>query len=196
MLLHTATPIIPKVTDDLTVLVAGADAGDESAWNALVDRFTGLIWHVVRSYRMPPAVAEDAVQTTWLRLAENLGRIRQPESLAGWLARTARNECLRSIRLGQREHASSDDADPVDPAPAVDQLLADAHRDAVLWAAFSSLPESCQRLLRLLFADPPIPYEVISEILDMPIGSIGPTRARCLQKLRAIDEVQLLREAR
>lgn len=141
-------------------------------------------------------VAEDAFQTTWLRLAENLGRIRQPESLAGWLARTARNECLRTIRLSQREELSSDAPDPVDPAPAVDHPLADAHRNAVLWSAFSSLSESCQTLLRLLFADPQVPYEVISEMLDMPIGSIGPTRARCLQKLRAIDEVQLLRETR
>lgn len=190
------TPIIRHVPDDLTSLVDEASRGDEAAWNALVDRFGGLVWHVVRSYRLGDAGSEDVYQTTWLRLAEHLDRIRQPDSLAGWLSRTARNECLRTIRLAQRERLGADDLDPDDPGPPVERGVVDAERDATLWAAFGELPEACQRLLRLLVADPPLSYEVIGELLDMPIGSIGPTRARCLQKLRGTDGVQQLREDR
>ncbi|WP_229023170.1 RNA polymerase sigma factor [Actinomarinicola tropica] len=183
------------MSDDLTALVAAASRGDETAWSSLVDRYAGLVWHVVRTFRLPDAVVEDAYQTTWLRLAEHLDRIRQPESLAGWLARTARNECLRAVRLAQREHLD----DEVDP-PAVEepfgQPLEDAERDAALWDAFNTLPARCQRLLRLLLADPPIPYDTISELMDMPIGSIGPTRARCLQKLRATAGIRSLQEDR
>lgn len=182
--------------DDLTTLVRAASDGDERAWNQLVDRFAGLVWHVVRSYRLPDAVAEDSYQTTWLRLAEHLDRIRQPDSLAGWLSRTARNECLRSIRISQREHLVRDTFDPPDPTPSAERRAVEADRDALLWDAFRTLPENCQRLLRLLIADPPIPYETISQMLDMPIGSIGPTRARCLQKLRSSAGIAGLEEDR
>ena len=187
------TPNIARVTDDLTRLVASAAKGDDLAWSALVDRFSGLVWHVVRGFRLPDAVAEDAYQTTWLRLTEHLERIREPESLAGWLARTARNECLRTIRLQERETPTSDTPDPTDPGPEVDTAVMDEVRDTVIWRAFATLSDACKQLLRLLMADPPVPYETISEMLDMPIGSIGPTRARCLQKLRGADGVQLLR---
>jgi RNA polymerase sigma factor (sigma-70 family) len=191
-----STSRIPRVTDDLPTLVAAAARSDQVAWNTLVDRFSGLVWHVVRGFRLPDAVAEDAYQTTWLRLTEHLDRIRQPESLAGWLARTARNECLRTIRLSQREHLTDDTDDTDDGSPGLDARQLTSERDAVLWAAFGTLGDRCQELLRLLLADPPIPYETISEMLDMPIGSIGPTRARCLQKLRAADGVADLREDR
>lgn len=181
---------------DLTTLVRTASAGGEEAWNEIVDRFAGLVWHVVRSFRLPDAVAEDAVQTTWLRLAEHLDRIRQPDSLAGWLSRTARNECLHAIRLRQREHLVDDSFDPPDPTSTEEPTVISPDRDAALWAAFATLPDRCQQLLRLLIADPPVPYEVISATLDMPIGSIGPTRARCLQKLRSTAAVSRLEEDR
>ncbi len=187
---------IRHVTDDLSALVQAAARDDERAWNQIVDRFSGLVWHVVRGFRLPDAVAEDAYQTTWLRLTEHLDRIRQPESLAGWLARTARNECLRTIRLSQREHLTDEPDEPDQGGHDVDVRHLTSERDAVLWAAFATLGDRCQQLLRLLLADPPVPYETISEMLDMPIGSIGPTRARCLQKLRAADGVADLREDR
>lgn len=183
------------MSDDLTALVSAASHGDETAWNAIVDRFSGLVWHVVRTFRLPEAVVEDAYQTTWLRLTEHLDRIRQPESLPGWLARTARNECLRAVRLAQREQAD-DEIEPPATEVAFGREIEDAERDAVLWDAFQTLPARCQQLLRLLLSDPPIPYDTISELMDMPIGSIGPTRARCLQKLRATAGIHALQEDR
>lgn len=187
---------IRTVSDDLAALVAAAARDDQAAWGTLVDRFSGLVWHVVRGFRFPDAVAEDVYQTTWLRLTEHLDRIRQPESLAGWLARTARNECLRTIRLGDRERLTDEPDEVPEVGAGVDAPHLASERDAVLWAAFATLGERCQELLRLLLADPPIPYESISDLLDMPIGSIGPTRARCLQKLRAAPGVDDLREDR
>lgn len=188
-------PRIAVVPDDLTSLVTSARDGDEAAWGAIVDRFSGLVWHVVRTFRLPDVVIEDAYQTTWLRLAEHLDRIRQPESLAGWLSRTARNECLRAVRLSQREELD-DDIDRPTATPPPGAAVEEAEQAEVLWDAFRTLPDRCQRLLRLLTADPPIPYETISELMDMPIGSIGPTRARCLQKLRATAGIESLEEDR
>lgn len=181
------------VKDDLPELVAAAQQGDEQAWNVLVDRFAGLVWHVIRGFRLPAAVGEDVYQTAWLRLAENLDRIRKPESLGGWLAQTARNECLRSLRVGGRENLRDDLADDLaDDTASVDRAVDDEARDEILWMAFASLSEACQRLLRLLIADPPLSYEQVSEMLGMSIGSIGPTRARCLAKLRTARGVHLL----
>ncbi|MGF1597219.1 MAG: RNA polymerase sigma factor [Acidimicrobiales bacterium] len=181
------------MNSDLATLVGAARDGDEGAWNELVARFAGLVWHVIRGFRLPDAVGEDVYQTTWLRLAEHLDRIRQPDSLGGWLASTARNECLRTVRVGGREKLRDDfEIDLVDHDARVDQGAMDEARDEVLWRAFGSLSEACQRLLRLLIADPPLSYERVSELLGMSIGSIGPTRARCLDKLRSSRGMHLL----
>ncbi|MDH4078066.1 MAG: sigma-70 family RNA polymerase sigma factor [Acidimicrobiia bacterium] len=179
---------------DLPRLVAAAQQGDAEAWNALVEQFAGLVWHVIRGFRLPNAAAEDVYQTTWLRLAEHLDRIRQPESLGGWLARTARNECLRAVKLGGREHLRDDlDIDLVDRSAApVDKGVETEAANEILWRAFATLSQACQQLLRLLIAEPPLPYDRISELLGMSIGSIGPTRARCLAKLRTSRGVYLL----
>lgn len=188
-----AAPRMIVVEDNLPQLVAAAKQGDEEAWNTLVDDFAGLVWHVIRGFRLPDAVGEDIYQTTWLRLAEHLDRIRKPSSLAGWLAQTARNECLRAIKLGNRENLRDDiEVDLVDQGAPVDQAITDRARDELLWQAFETLSEACQRLLRLLIADPPVPYEQVSELLDMSVGSIGPTRARCLDKLRSSRGAHLL----
>lgn len=189
----TPSPRMTIVEENLPELVAAARQGDEQAWNTIVERFAGLVWHVIRGFRLPNAVGEDVYQTAWLRLAENLERIRKPESLGGWLAQTARNECLRAVKVGGRENLRDDmEIDLVDDAAAVDQAVDDEARDQILWQAFSSLSEACQRLLRLLMADPPLAYEQVSELLDISIGSIGPTRARCLAKLRTSRGVHLL----
>lgn len=171
----------PTTTD----LVARATAGDRGAWDALVDRYGNLVWSVARSFRLDPATAADISQTTWLRLVENLDKIRDPERLAGWLATTARNEALRQLRRGGRELPTVDIelmTDPVFAEPAAELLASE--RDAAVVSAFNELGDSCQQLLRLLTADPPLEYADIAQIIDRPIGSIGPTRARCLEQLR------------
>lgn len=178
--------------DDTAGLLARARGGDQAAWNALVEQHTGLLWSVARAYRLDTASAGDAIQTTWLRLVEHLDRIQDPERLGGWLATTVRRECLQVLRRNTRERlapstdmtldAIDEEAEPLDAG-----LLAD-ERDAALWVAFRGIPDRCQRLLRVLMATPPPSYEQAAAALDMPIGSIGPTRARCLARLRALLE--------
>jgi RNA polymerase sigma factor (sigma-70 family) len=195
----TATPVRRPVTpvgrqrqerDPVTPLVQRAAAGDQAAWDALVERYTNLVWSVARSYRLSGSDAGDVVQTTWLRLVENLGKVQDPERLPGWLATTARRECLRVLRAGGRELVGlADDTafDVVDElAPALDQALLQDERDAALWECFARLSERCQRLLRVLMATEPPAYAQVSQAMGMPIGSIGPTRMRCLDRLREI----------
>lgn len=170
------------------VLVRAAAAGDQEAWDALVSRFTGLVWSIARGHRLSSADAADVCQTTWLRLVENLGRLREPDRVGAWLATTTRNECLRTIRRSGRLVPTELDHDidlrTAPPPPALDERLLAVERDAGLWQAFERISERCQLLLRLLITDPPTPYEEIGALLDMPLGSIGPTRARCLETLR------------
>jgi RNA polymerase sigma factor (sigma-70 family) len=170
----------------LEELVRAAAAGDQAAWDAIVARFGNLVWATVRAHRLSRDDAAEVAQTTWLRLVENLDRIRDPERLGGWLATTARRECLRHIRLRARE-LPTEDADvfesPSDDAPGL-ALLTD-ERDRGLWRAFGRLSERCQSLLRLLVSAGEPSYEEIGIALDMPVGAIGPTRMRCLEKLRS-----------
>lgn len=169
-------------------LLARADAGDQAAWNAIIDRYTNLLWSVARAHRLGNADAGDVVQTTWLRLVENLGRIEDPERLPGWLVTTARRESLRVLRksgrelLGGTDDAALDVADEL--APALDARLLTEERDLALWRCFEGLSERCQRLLRVLMAAEPPAYADVAGAMGMPIGSIGPTRMRCLDRLR------------
>jgi RNA polymerase sigma factor (sigma-70 family) len=177
-------------TTGLRELIRAASEGDEAAWNAIVARFERLLWSTVRAYRLSQADGADVCQTTWLRLVESLDRIRDPERLGGWLVTTASRECLRVIRRGGRE-LPSDDAAPFDDSrvdPIVEAVLTD-ERERALLVAFSKLDERCRRLLRILGSAEPPSYEQIGAALGMPIGSIGPTRARCLAKLRARPEL-------
>lgn len=170
---------------EITALLHAAADGDQQAWNALVARYNGLVWAVVRGFRLSPHDAADATQTTWLRLVEKLDDIRNPEGLGSWLATTARHECLRIGRIGQR-HVLTDGFDLPDAAGSagLDAGLLTRERDSALWLAFEELVPRCKALLRLLVADPPPSYDEISAALDMPVGSIGPTRGRCLERLR------------
>jgi len=174
---------------DVEQLVRDAAAGDQAAWNRLVERFNGLVWAVVRSHRLAGADASDVVQTTWLRLVEHLDRLQDPERVGAWLATTARRECLRTLRLSARVLPTETEQlpDPGTDAPLGAALLS-RERDRALWEAFGGLSERCQALLRLLVADPPPSYEDVGAALDMPIGSIGPTRQRCLERLRGLAE--------
>jgi RNA polymerase sigma factor (sigma-70 family) len=166
-------------------LVQLARAGDHDAWESLVDRFSGLVWATARSHRLSEADAADVLQTTWLRLLEHLDGLRNPHALGGWLATTARNECLRVLRHQARQVPTQDDRIPQDTVPGtLDAQLLMQERDRALWRSFGKLSARCQALLRMLAADPPPSYEDVARALAMPVGSIGPTRGRCLQGLR------------
>lgn len=155
----------------------------------LVDRYSGLVWSVVRGFRLDHAAAADAAQTVWLRLVQNLDSVRDPNRLAGWLATTARRECLRALRTGGRELPTDEQMDQPGILPPVgspeEHLLGD-ERQRELWRAVSGLSQRCQMLLRTIAYEPDHSYQEISAVLSMPVGSIGPTRSRCLSQLRSI----------
>lgn len=165
-------------------LVALALERDQAAWNTLVRRYTRLVWHVIHGFhQLDDDRRADVHQTVWLRLAEQLHTLRDPDRVGGWLATTARHECLRQLRQQSRELPEAVvEPERVDDAP--ERHLLEHERDAALWEAFARLRPEWQQLLRLLIADPPFSYDEIAEILDIPRGSIGPTRQRCLEALR------------
>ena len=175
---------------NLQQLIEAAAEGDEHAWGVIVDRFEGLIWATTRAHRLSSAEAADVTQTTWLRLLENLGRIRDPDRLGAWLATTARHECLRHIRLRARELPATDQS-VFDLATdqSVESGLLTRERSDALRRALTGIGERCQALLRMLAAATSPSYEEISAALGMPVGAIGPTRARCLDKLRRSPEL-------
>jgi RNA polymerase sigma factor (sigma-70 family) len=172
----------------VVALVRRASDGDESAWTALVGRFAGMVWAIARGHGLCDADAADVSQTTWLRLTEHLSSIREPERLGAWLATTARRESLRMLRSRERLVLVDDCAERLahlTASPRSDDMTV-AEPDAALWTAFEALPEKCRALLRALLTDPPLSYAELSETFGMPIGSIGPTRARCLDRLREL----------
>ncbi|HZE65567.1 MAG TPA: sigma-70 family RNA polymerase sigma factor [Sporichthyaceae bacterium] len=171
---------------DVDRLVAAAARGEQAAWDALVDRYAALVWAVTRAHRLDRPDAADVVQTVWLRLLEHLDRLREPAALAGWLRTTTRHECLRVQRRREREvpdpflayDALSDATDSPELA------LLDNERDRQVWTALQQLSERCRTLLRVISADPDASYAQVSAAAGMPVGSIGPSRARCLEQLR------------
>lgn len=177
--------------EEAAALVAAASRGDSRAWEKLVDAYVGLIWAVTRSYRLSDGDAHDVSQTTWLRLVENIGRLTDPSRVGAWLATTARRECLRVLRQSNRSTVLHDwkELDLVDPAAQdIDaEFLRTEQGDAVR-SAVAQLSPPCQALLQLLMIDPPPSYEEVSAALGVPVGSIGPTRGRCLRKLEALME--------
>jgi RNA polymerase sigma factor (sigma-70 family) len=184
MTVEHQAPTYPLVTD----LVARAGKGDELAWDALVERYAPLIWSICRRYRLTRTDAEDVAQVVWLYLVDQLGRIREPQALPAWLVTTTRRECFRVQRAALRSCPAGfmlDAEDTLDDkGMTTEQELLVAERQAALREALTRLPSVCQQLLTLLIADPPAPYAEISARLAIPVGSIGPSRARCLEKLR------------
>jgi RNA polymerase sigma factor (sigma-70 family) len=174
------------VRDDPAVvaLVARARDDDQAAWNAIVERFAPLVWAVCRRYRLSRADAEDVWASVWLRLVERLDTLREPRALPGWLATTASHECLTVLRARKREVPITDDITVDETSPASDEWLLTQERHIALRAGFAELPDHCRTLLALVFADPPLPYTEISRRLNLRVGGIGPTRQRCLEKLR------------
>src|ERR1700689_4105244 len=170
-------------TPDIARLVRGAADGDRRAWERLVDQYARLIWSITTEFKLIESDAADVAQTTWLRLLEHIDRIQYPDRVGSWLAATARNECLRSLARHKRIVLGHDDTelgDAVALEPEVDAHLLADERAEVVRAALSRLPGRWQRLLEMLMADPPASYAEISDQLDLPIGSIGPTRGGCL----------------
>jgi RNA polymerase sigma factor (sigma-70 family) len=188
---HTASGLTSQSVDP-AAWVRAAAAGDAVAWNRLVNQYDGLVWAVARSFRLSSSDAADVAQTTWLRLVEHLDRIQQGERVSAWLVTTARRECLALLR--RQSHQAPLPVASVelveDKAPGLDHALLAGERDSAVWAAFARLSERCQRLLRILVADPPPSYEDVGLALEMPVGSIGPTRSRCLEQLRRIIGIE------
>ena len=173
---------------DIAQLVRCAANGEGWAWERLVDQYSRLIWAMTRDFRLGESDAADVVQATWLRLLEHIDRIEHPDRIGSWLATTARHECLRHLAAGKRVMLVQDDDEAMSAAvgyhPDVDERLLAHERAQAVREALSTLPSQSQRLLELLMADPPISYSEISDQLGLPIGSIGPTRGRCLERLR------------
>lgn len=172
-------------------LIAAAGRGDDDAWAALVARYTPLVWGITNRFRLDRADAADVNQTVWLRVVEHLHRLREPAALPMWIARTAHHECLQVLRTSNRLRSFDPFVDtghpnhpPADDA-AVEAEVLRAERRQALRDGFAQLPARCQRLISLLLQDPPVSYGQISGELGVPVGSIGPTRSRCLDKLRA-----------
>jgi RNA polymerase sigma factor (sigma-70 family) len=177
------------VRDDPVVvaLVTRAADGDQGAWNDIVERYAPLVWAICGRYRLSSQDIEDIGQTVWLRLVEQLGTLREPAALPGWLATTTQRECVRASRAARRldrADAGSDDLESLPGPAAIEQEIITAEMHAALRAALADLPPRCRQLLELLMSDPPRSYGEISAILQVPVGSIGPVRGRCLQRLR------------
>ncbi|MBF8189497.1 sigma-70 family RNA polymerase sigma factor [Nonomuraea sp. K274] len=178
--------------DDTAALVAAAADGDWGAWKQLYQRFSGLVWSVARSHLMNASDAQDVCQTTWFRFSEHLTTLRDPGKAGAWLASTARHEALRVLRTSGRSVPVGDiellglDIDERSPELLLlqsEEAEERAKREQAVWEAFQELPDRCRRLLRILIASPRPSYQEIADGLDMPVGSIGPNRGRCLKRL-------------
>lgn len=171
--------------EEVAALVRAAAAGDRPSFDALVREYRGLVSSIARAHRLGDADTADLAQATWLKLFENLGRLEQPARVGAWLATTARRECLRVLRHARRQVPFADDTPDDRPAGGgPGDALMTAERNQILWGSFARLRQSDQKLLAMLMAEPRPAYEEISAVLDVPIGSIGPTRARALSRLR------------
>lgn len=177
----------------LATVVGAARAGDEAAWAQLVDRFDRGLRGIARSYRLAPADVDEAVQATWLSLLENIQRIRQPAAVAGWLATTVRRNALRRRQRHVREELTDDPdiGQPLEDEGPEMRILVE-ERDAALTAALSTLPVRHRRLVTVLLTRPALDYRQIGEMLSMPVGSIGPTRARALARLANDPRLQAI----
>jgi len=189
------------MSDDrpITDLVTRARHGDQRAWDDLVERYAPLVWSICHRYQLKSADAEDVHQTVWLLLVSQLNKIRDPVALPGWLATTTRRECVRVLRAARGPHADGSGPDvetiPDQQAEMADQELLVAERHAALREALARLSPCCQRLIGKLIEDPPLTYAQISASLSIPVGSIGPLRGRCLDRLRGDPVIAALIDA-
>ena len=154
-------------------LVLRARRDDADAWAALVERYTGMLWSIARSYDLSAADSGDVIQTAWLRLVERLHLLRKPDSVGAWLAATAHRESRRTLHRGRRER----------PGPI--ERTAPPYLDYDVEKLLAALPERCRTILRVLAQAPPLTYAEVAAALGIPVGTVGPTRRRCLARLRA-----------
>jgi RNA polymerase sigma factor (sigma-70 family) len=169
------------------VLFCAVRGGDQAKMGDLVALLTPILWHTVRAQNVDATSAEDVLQTTWLSLMRSADKISDPRAVLQWLIVSARREAWRVSRADRRAEPREIEPDtviaPAEHAP--DAAAERSSRDALLWGHLAHLPERCQQLLRVIaFADRP-DYAAVAGALGMPVGSIGPTRGRCLAKLRA-----------
>ena len=182
----------PSIAD----LVTCAVHGDEQAWDALVERYAPLVWSICGRYRLCDADTHDVSQSVWLGLVSHLSKLRDPAALPGWLATTTRRECGKVRHAAQAAGYVPDTGTiPDEHTGVAGQELLLAERHAALREALTRLTPSCQRLIALLIEDPPVPYAQISARLGIPVGSIGPCRRRCLDKLRRNPAIAALIDA-
>jgi RNA polymerase sigma factor (sigma-70 family) len=172
-------------------LLQSARSGDERAWTEIVRRYRGLVTAVVRSYRLQDADAHDAEQRTWLRLVEHRDAVRDPERLGGWLATTASRECLRILRESRAVVTDELDAVP-DPNRAVEDQVVDADTVSRLWTIVAALPPRGRSIMMELFAEDPRPYSEVARATGIPVGSLGPSRARLIGRVRRSFETGLV----
>ena len=200
---HTLSPadfrhLAPADMADGEVLVLARD-GDSLAWAELVHRFTPMLWRIARGFRLDQATSADVVQATWLALAEHASSVRDPQAVRAWLASTARRCCLKEVRRRMRVELRDDFGDGEQPreARSIEDMVTAGDRDSRLWRAVDRLGDRDRQLLSLLIFEPDLSYAEISRLLGMPVGSIGPTRGRCLARLRrelvheGLDEADL-----
>ncbi len=194
----TFTVAVHKQTSDVD-LIAACRQGESEAWVMLVNRYQRLIYTIPRRAGLDEEQAADVFQRTFTRLLENINNIRQPASIQAWLVTTARRETLRLIREQKAEQPFSFMDDPEnahnhettpDDNPLPNEVLEQLEEQHLIRTALATLEERCRHLLTLLYyrADPPS-YTEVAATLDMPEGSLGPTRARCLEKLRRLLEL-------
>jgi len=180
-----------KQLSDADLLMA-CKQGEEDAWGALVGRYERLVYTIPYRYGLTPSEVSDVFQSVWLALLRNLGSLRQPDRIAAWLVTTTRRECWERRRGDKykKEFSSELDSNIIktkSDEPSPDELVSTYERHEALRQAMEHLEPRCRRLIHLLYFDPSIPsYAEVSEMLSMPIGSIGPMRGRCLKKLRKI----------
>jgi RNA polymerase sigma factor (sigma-70 family) len=167
-------------------LLAAAVNGDQRSWEIIVDRYADLVWSVARSFRLGRADAADVSQATWLRLVEHLHDVKDPDRLGAWLATTARREAIALVRRSVRTTPTADTwpFDGNDDSEPLDGEILRTERAVTVRKAFQQLSGQCQQLLGVLMADPPPTYAEVGAALGIPVGSIGPSRARCLGVLR------------
>ncbi len=179
----------------LPQLIAAAVCGDQQAWSSLVARYTPLVSSVAQQFRLPPADADDLSQVLWMRLFEHLAELRVPEALPGWISSTARREAIRMINARGRTHvvdAAGSVCSGADRSQSVEEVVLRADGRRAVRRGLSELSAEHRQLLILLVAEPRLSYRQISQRLGIPVGSVGPTRSRCLRRLANTASVRAL----
>jgi RNA polymerase sigma factor (sigma-70 family) len=187
---------LPETGPELVALVHDAAAGDPAALGRLVTRFDRLLRSVTRSFRLSSWDADDVIQATWLQFLQHGRELREPAAVSGWLATTARRQSLRMLQRHGREQLMDEPArTESDEHAEPDRELLAAERRELLHGALAELPDRHRDLMRVLVDRPDLSYDEVGRLLAMPVGSIGPTRARSLDRLRRSTKLRALQAA-